>query len=113
MFAYKSPTFQPHHATARVDLSIFVSSTYAELWGALHNSAYLLWKIREAQKGRIPIGPRKNAHREGVTFKVLAWRARGIKSRTEFFRVALGHYLKELGAEDVAALFANAAGVTV
>jgi hypothetical protein len=85
------------------------------------NSSYLLWKIREAQKGRIPLGPRKNAHREGVTFKVLplrmeaavvhklddAWRSRGIKSRTEFFRGALGHYLKELGAEDVAALFAD------
>jgi hypothetical protein len=92
------------------------------LWRAPHNSAYLLWKIREAQKGRIPIGPRKNAHREGVAFKVLplrmeaavvdkldeAWRSRGIKSRTEFFRGALGHYLKELGAEGVAALFADA-----
>jgi len=63
------------------------------------NTAYLIWKIREARKGRIPVGPRKNARREGVTFKVLpmrmettvvdkldeAWRSRGIKSRTEFF----------------------------
>jgi hypothetical protein len=86
------------------------------------NKAYMIWKIREAQKGRIPVGPRKNAHREGVTFKVLplrmeaavvdkldeAWRSRRIKSRTEFFRGALGHYLKHLGAEDVAALFADA-----
>ncbi len=86
------------------------------------NRSYLVWKIREAQKGHIPVGPRKNAHREGVTFKVLplrmeagtvdkldeAWRSRGIKSRTEFFRGALGHYLKELGAEDVASLFADA-----
>jgi hypothetical protein len=86
------------------------------------NKAYMVWKIREAQKGRIPVGPRKSAHREGVTFKVLplrmeavvvdkldeAWRSRGIKSRMEFFRGALGHYLKELGAEDVAALFATA-----
>jgi hypothetical protein len=85
------------------------------------NSAYLVWKIRKAQKGRIPIAPRKNTHREGVTFKVLplrmeagtvdkldeAWRSRGIKSRTEFFRGALGHYLKQLGAVDVAALFAD------
>jgi hypothetical protein len=75
------------------------------------NQSYLLWKIREAQKGRIPLGPRKNAHREGVTFKVLplrmeaatvdkldeAWRSRGIKSRTEFFRGTLGHYLKHIG----------------
>ena len=86
------------------------------------NKAYLIWKIREAQKGRIPLGPRKSAHREGVTFKVLplrmeaavvdklddAWRSRGIKNRMEFFRGALGHYLKELGAEEAAALFADA-----
>src|SRR5208283_4718831 len=59
------------------------------------NRAYMVWKIREAQKGHIPLGPRKNAHREGVTFKVLplrmeaavvdkldeAWRSRGIKNR--------------------------------
>jgi hypothetical protein len=89
------------------------------------NKAYMVWKIREAQKGHIPVGPRKNAHREGVTFKVLplrmeaatvdkldeAWRSRGIKNRMEFFRGALGHYLKELGAEDAAALFANDAAV--
>lgn len=85
------------------------------------NKAYLVWKIREAQKGHIPLGPRKSAHREGVTFKVLplrmeaavvdkldeAWRSRGIKNRMEFFRGALSHYLKELGAEDAAALFAD------
>jgi metal-responsive CopG/Arc/MetJ family transcriptional regulator len=40
-----------------------------------------------------------------------AWRSRGIKSRTEFFRGALGCYLKYLGAEDAAALFANFAAV--
>ena len=85
------------------------------------NKAYLVWKIREAKKGRIPVGPRKNARREGVTFKILplrmavavvdkldeALRSRGIKNRMEFFRGALGHYLKHLGAEDAAALFAN------
>ena len=38
-----------------------------------------------------------------------AWRSRGIKNRMEFFRGALGHYLKELGAEDAAALFVDAA----
>jgi hypothetical protein len=86
------------------------------------NKPYLVWKIREAQKGRIPLGPRKSAHREGVTFKVLplrmeaevvdkldeAWRSRGIKNRMEFFRGALCHYLKQLGAEEAAALFADA-----
>lgn len=29
------------------------------------------WKIREARKGRIPIGPRTSARREDVTFKIL------------------------------------------
>jgi len=86
------------------------------------NKPYMIWKIREAKKGRIPLGPRKSAHREGVTFKVLplrmeaavvdkldeAWRSRGIKNRMEFFRGALGHYLKQLGAEEAAALFADA-----
>lgn len=38
------------------------------------NKAYLVWKIREAQKGRIPVGPRRSARREGVTFKVLPLR---------------------------------------
>jgi metal-responsive CopG/Arc/MetJ family transcriptional regulator len=66
-------------------------------------------------------------HREGVTFKVLplrmeaatvdkldeAWRSRGIKNRMEFFRGALGSYLKQLGAEDTAALFADAASAAV
>ena len=89
------------------------------------NKAYLVWKIREAKKGRIPVGPRKNARREGITFKVLpmrmetevvgkldeAWRSLGIKNRIEFFRGALGHYLKRLGAEDLAGLFANDAVV--
>jgi hypothetical protein len=87
------------------------------------NKAYLIWKVREARKGRIPVGPRKNARREGVTFKVLplrmeavvvdkldeAWRSRGIKNRTEFFRGALGHYLRHLGADDAAALFCDSA----
>jgi len=36
-----------------------------------------------------------------------ARRSRGIKNRMEFFRGALCHYLRQLGAEDVAALFAN------
>ena len=58
-----------------------------------------------------------------MTFKVLpmlmettvvdkldeSWRSLGIKSRPEFFRGALGHYLKHLGAEDVATLFVGVA----
>jgi len=36
------------------------------------------------------------------------WRSHGIKNRMEFFLGALFHYLKQLGAEDAAALFADA-----
>ncbi|WP_223643761.1 ribbon-helix-helix domain-containing protein [Corallococcus sp. EGB] len=85
---------------------------------------YLIWKIREAEKGRINVGPRKTRARDGepLDVKILplrleadvadkmdeAWRSRGIKNRMEFFRGAIGHYLAHLGARDAAALFANA-----
>ena len=35
-----------------------------------------------------------------------AWRAKGIKSRMEFLRKAIGAYLTQLGATEEAALFA-------
>lgn len=85
---------------------------------------YLIWKIREAEKGRINVGPRKTRARDGepLEVKILplrleadvadkmdeAWRAKGIKNRMEFFRGAIGHYLAHLGARDAAALFTNA-----
>lgn len=85
---------------------------------------YLIWKIREAEKGRINVGPRKTRARDGepLEVKILplrleadvadkmdeAWRAKGIKNRMEFFRGAIGHYLAHLGARDAAALFAKA-----
>jgi hypothetical protein len=85
---------------------------------------YLIWKIREAEKGRINVGPRKTRERDGepLDVKILplrleadvadkmdeAWRAKGIKNRMEFFRGAIGHYLAHLGARDAAALFTNA-----
>jgi hypothetical protein len=82
------------------------------------NKAYLIWKIREAQKGRIPVGPRKSAHREGVTFKVLpirmesdlvdkldkAWKRQGLRSRMELFRKALHVLLTNTGEADAAVL---------
>ncbi len=84
---------------------------------------YLIWKIREAEKGRINVGPRKTRARDGepLDVKILplrleaevadkmdeAWRAKGIKNRMEFFRGAIGHYLGHLGARDAAALFTN------
>lgn len=84
---------------------------------------YLIWKIHEAEKGRINVGPRKTRARDGepLDVKILplrleteladkmdeAWRSKGIKSRMEFFRGAIGAYLAQLGARDVAALFAK------
>lgn len=84
---------------------------------------YLVWKIREAEKGRVPIGPRatRTADQEAQTdVKILplrldagaveridsAWRNAGMKSRMEFFRRALGHFFRHLGLRDAAALFA-------
>ena len=86
------------------------------------DKGYLIWKIREAEKGRIPIGPRESrtADQQGSTdVRILplrldvravermdaAWKAHGMKSRMEFFRRALGHYLEHIGAHDAAALF--------
>ena len=86
------------------------------------DKAYLIWKIREAEKGRIPIGPRetRSPDQQGATdVRILplrldvnaveqmdaAWRAHGMKTRMEFFRRALGHYLEHIGAHDAAALF--------
>ena len=89
---------------------------------ATHIKAYLIWKIREAEKGRIPIGPRetRSPEQQGATdVRILplrleasaveqmdaAWKEHGMKSRMEFFRRALGHYLEHIGAHDAAALF--------
>jgi len=86
------------------------------------NKAYLIWKIREAQKGRIPVGPRKSTHREGVTFKVLplrmesdlvdkldeAWKRQGLHSRMDLFRKSLQAFLANAGEADIAAMLATA-----
>jgi hypothetical protein len=86
------------------------------------NKAYLIWKIREAQKGRIPVGPRKSTHREGATFKVLplrmesdlvdkldeAWKRQGLHSRMDLFRKSLQAFLQNAGEADVAAMLATA-----
>ncbi len=84
---------------------------------------YLIWKIREAEKGRVPVGPRPARSRserdadvkilplrldaEAVVAMDEAWRKRGMKTRMEFLRRALGHYLEHLGASDAAAKFTN------
>jgi hypothetical protein len=83
--------------------------------------SYLIWKIREARKGRIPVGPRKNIHKKDVEFKVLplrmeteliaqldeAWKRNGLNSRTELFRKSLQSYLIGIGESELAARFGS------
>jgi hypothetical protein len=83
---------------------------------------YLIWKVREAEKGRVPVGPRetRTPSQEAVTdMRILplrldaprvaaldsTWRAKGMKSRMDLFRRALAHYLAHVGAHGAAALF--------
>ena len=101
-----------------------LQAKYVEVVGRPTSSShrgYLLWKIREAQKGRVPVGPRRSAHREGVTFKVLplrmeadlveqldaAWRRQGLPSRMALIRRSLQSFLQSAGEAEVAALLAN------
>jgi hypothetical protein len=87
------------------------------------NKAYLIWKIREARKGRIPVGPRKSARREDVTFKILplrleaalvdkldeAWKRQRLHSRADLLRKSLHIFLRGCGENEVAALLTDAA----
>ena len=66
--------------------------------------------------------PRKNAQREGVTFKILplrmeatvvdkldeAWKRQGLHSRMDLFRKSLHDYLAGVGEDEVAALLTDA-----
>ena len=84
------------------------------------SKSYLVWKLREAAKGRIPIGPRKRVTREPGSVKVLPLRmdaelvtqldeARerlGLQSRMDLLRRAIHAFLDEHGEAEVAALFA-------
>lgn len=80
--------------------------------------AYLIWKIREAEKGRIRVGPRAVRAAGDMTtlpFRIPttaseamdeAWRAQGVKSRNRFLQDAVSHYLAHLGYVSAAAQFA-------
>ena len=85
------------------------------------NARYLQWKIRQAQKGRIPVGPRtRRTAAAAGDFKVLPLRMEaelvkqidearerlGLQSRMELFRLSLHTYLLEAGEVRVAELFA-------
>lgn len=98
---------------------------YVEIVGRNTNSqhrGYLIWKIRQAEKGRIPVGPiqRKSSDSDPQDFKVLPLRmpthivvqldeARvrlGLGSRMALFRQSLQNFLSHAGEHEVAALFA-------
>ena len=99
---------------------------YQEVVGRATGSSdrrYLMWKIRQAQKGLIPVGPIQGRRCDGVEreYKVLPLRIEadlvarldearkrlGLKSRMELFRRALNLYLAHEGEEEIASLFAS------
>jgi hypothetical protein len=83
---------------------------YAEVVGRTTGSdhkGYLVWKIREARKGRIKVGPRQGRSASGVPMKVIPLRIEtevlgalegvigvlDLGSRNNLFREALREYL--------------------
>ena len=96
---------------------------YVEVVGratSSHDRRYLIWKIRQAQQGKVPVGPvgRRQPGDPPVEQKVLplrmpaatvealdeVWRRRGLKSRMDLFRHALDQYLTGIGEGDAADL---------
>ena len=80
---------------------------------------YLMWKIRQARQGKVPVGPVSRTRSENAgTKRVLplrmheetiqaldeVWRRQGLKSRMDFFRAALDLYLTHHEEHDAAAL---------
>lgn len=79
---------------------------------------YLVWKIRQAQKGKIPVGqiPGRRGDGIGRDYKVLpvrmeadlvekldeAWKRQGLESRMQLFRQALSTYLAGKGETELA-----------
>lgn len=105
-----------------------LQALYTEVVGRDTGSSdrrYLIWKIREARKGRIPVGPVRRRHADGEApdMKVLPLRMEavvvarldearerlGLKTRMDLFRKSLADYLTAAGEHDVAQLFADQA----
>ncbi|CAM4541717.1 DUF2924 domain-containing protein [Myxococcus xanthus] len=105
-----------------------LQAKYREVVGRPTGSSdisYLKWKIREAEAGRVPVGPRPErelkVREDGkrvipLSFEAEAlegldktWRDAGIPSRTEFFRRAVHRELTAMGATEAAAHFATKA----
>ncbi len=109
--AAEPPTDSPTNGPARIRMTKLsvaeLQAMYREVVGRetrSSDSAYLVWKLRQAQKGRIRVGPvERRAPGEAADVKVLplrmtaaevealdeAWRRLGFKSRTAMIRDAL------------------------
>lgn len=82
------------------------------------SAAYLQWKIRQAERGRIRVGPVQRRSGEAGEFKVLPLRMEatvvtrldeargrlGLRSRMDLIRQALRAYLASAGEKEVAAM---------
>ena len=117
---------QEEQGTPLRDLSVEeLQAMYEEKVGRPTGSAnigYLKWKIRQAEKGRITVGPIQRRHGDGPPpdYKVLPLRMEtdlvaqldearerlGLGSRMDLFRRSLHAYLLEAGEVRVAELFA-------
>lgn len=101
---------------------------YTEVVGRDSGSSdrrYLIWKIREARKGRIKTGPVRRRYSDGEApdMKVLPLRMEaeivarldearerlGLKTRMDLFRKSLADYLTAAGEHEVAQLFTEQA----
>lgn len=90
---------------------------------------YLIWKITQARKGKITVGPIPNRRSDGALrdHKVLplrmktdlverideAWKRHGLKSRMELLREALQNYLADIGERELAERFGPDRGVNI
>jgi len=115
------------HPVARDDVRLRdldvdqLRARYVEVVGrgtSSHDRRYLIWKIRQAAEGKVPVGPvgRRQPGEPPVEHKVLplrmsaetvealddVWRRHGLKSRMDLFRHALDQYLTGLGEEAAA-----------
>jgi len=79
---------------------------------------YLIWKIKQAEQGKIPVGPLPGRRGDGVErdYKILpvrmesdlvkkldeAWQRQGLKNRMELFRRSLQSYLASVGENELA-----------
>lgn len=110
----ETPTDSPTLAPARVRLTKLsvaeLQAMYREVVGRetrSSDSAYLVWKLRQAQKGRIRVGPIESRVGAASDMKVLplrmpaaevaaldeAWRRLGFKSRTAMLKRAIEQML--------------------